>query len=155
MQNKFEAIFTGLNNFIQERNQEAPELGVPLLPKQSIKIIGQMVLVLADLPFPVERTLGLDVISPLNPFVQKQVSDLLIKEGMHLEADGHLVWMPINTSYKKIFDSLLVEVLVADVESVLASKYKFKRPKDQKLIQTFFNYFPEKVALIKKKVEWN
>ena len=155
MQNKFEAIFTELNNFIQEKNQEAPGLGVPLLPKQSIKIIGQTVLVLADLPFPVEMTLGLDVISPLNPFVQKQVSDLLIKEGMYLEADGHLVWMPRNTSYEKIFDSLLVEVLVADVESVLASKYKFKRPKDQKLIQTFFNYFPEKIELIKKKVEWN
>ncbi|HBF12204.1 MAG TPA: hypothetical protein DDW49_02245 [Deltaproteobacteria bacterium] len=144
IQENFKNIFGQLNEFIDAFNEEAHGMGSPSIPKQTVQIVGQTALLLADLPFPVTATMDLDVVSPLNYIVQKRLSELLLNEGMRLENDGHLIWMPQETLYQKILDFPSVEVFIALPEAVMASKLKFHRLKDQKLIQTYLKFFPEK-----------
>lgn len=149
----FKALFSELNDFIFQINKEARKMGsIPLL-QQTIKIVGQTALLLSDLPFTITATMDLDVVSKLDYKVQKKLNELLLVHGMQLETDGHLIWMPKDTSYKKVFEFTNLTVFIADAESVIASKFRFKRSKDQKLIQNYFDYFPDCKQTIKIKAD--
>ena len=136
-------VFKNLNSFIEEENRIAKEEGSMPISPQVIQIVGQTALILAELPFPVTATMDLDVISRLNHAVSKKLSELLLEKGLRLETDGHLIWMPKTTEYATIAEFSYVKVCVAKTEFVVASKFKFKRLKDEKLIKTYLEYFPE------------
>lgn len=139
----FREIFEELNEFLMAENKEADQMGGPFVKKQTVKIVGQAALLLADLPFPVEGTSDLDVVSSIDHVAQKKLIELLLKKGMSLDTDSHLIWMPKDTRFKKIFDFPKVEVFVAEPEDVLLSKYKFNRPQDRDLFKDYLKFFPE------------
>ncbi len=147
----FEVLFNELNDFILQSNKDAQALGAFPLPHQKIQIVGQTALLLKELPFSITATMDLDLNLPVDHKVQKKLDDLLMAHGMQLESDGHLIWMPPDTTYEKILDYPTLSVFIADPDSVIASKFKFKRIKDQKLIQTYLEYFPDRKEIIKTK----
>jgi hypothetical protein len=131
-----------LNNFIENYNRRSVEDGGIRIGKQTIKIAGQTALFLADLPFPITATVDVDIVVNLPHAVQVKLSELLGNSGMTLDPDGRLIWMPENTRYHLFFDAPWVQVLFADPEDVMLSKYKFNRADDRKVIQTYLQYYP-------------
>ncbi|MBX7149242.1 hypothetical protein K1X76_09145 [bacterium] len=148
--NEFLDVFTELNSFIETCNAQARSEGLALIPTQTIRIVGQTALLLTPLPFSVASSMDLDVISTLDYTVSKKLEALLVEKGLQLEKDGHLIWMPSQTEYDTLFKLPYVEVEKAKPEFVVASKFKFKRPKDQKLIKDYLESFPDKKDVIKK-----
>lgn len=53
-------VFKDLNSFIEDENQVAREEGALPIPPQTIQIVGQTALILAELPFAVTATMDLD-----------------------------------------------------------------------------------------------
>jgi len=147
---RLQNVFSRLNHFIETHNKNSREEGSLPLKKQTFKIVGQMALLLSNLPFEITSTMDLDTVSSTNHFVQKELESLLTEIGIHLETDSHLIWMPKGTQYSQLFDFDWVGVLVADPKSVILSKYKFNRPKDRKLIHLYHHYFPEMDKEFKK-----
>ncbi len=145
------SVFHQLNELMEERNQELRKMGSLLLKKQTLKIVGQMALLLNSLPFSPTSTMDLDTVSKLDFWVQQVLENLLLEQGMHLESDPHLIWMPRNTQYDKILNLSLVEVWVASPEDVIASKYRFKRKKDEQLIAKYLQAFPQQKEKIIKR----
>ncbi|MCC7345325.1 MAG: hypothetical protein IT573_10340 [Deltaproteobacteria bacterium] len=135
-------VFQELNDYIGEHNARRFEEGGLRIEKQVLKIAGQTALFLADLPFPITATTDLDIVVTLPYAVQVKLRELLKKFGIVLDPDGRLVWMPPDTVYHPYFDSTWVQALYADPEAVMLSKYKFNRPDDRKLLQTYAQYFP-------------
>lgn len=147
------AIFQQLHVLMEVHNQELKEQGSPLLKKQSIKIVGQIVLLLRPLPFSPTSTMDLDTVSTFDFWVQKTLESLLLEQGLHLESDGHLIWMPQSTYYEKILDLPLLELCLASAEDVIASKFRFKRKKDEQIIAQYLEAFPQQKESILKKVK--
>ena len=148
--NELIGVFREVDLFIESQNGIATEQGSLIIPKQVVQIAGQTALILAELPFPVTASMDLDVVSTLNYSVSKKLSELLIEKGLRLETDGHLIWMPKETQYTTIADFSNVEVQMAKSEFIVASKFKFKRPKDEKLIKAYLEHFPDSKEEIKK-----
>jgi len=142
LNNLLSKVFSELNDFIADYNAGIAKEGGVRFEKQILKIVGQTALFLAKLPFSITATNDLDLITAPPYAIQNKLQDLLKKTGIGLDPDGRLIWMPENTVYHMFFDSRWVQACYADPESVLLSKYKFKRPDDQKLIQTYLQYFP-------------
>jgi hypothetical protein len=133
-----------------ERIQEENRLeGLPGIKPANLKIVGQAALLLSDLPFPLAATMDLDVLMKGEFVVEQELKKLLEAQGIRLESDAHLIWMPSETRYHPWFKRENLSVEVAEAIAVIASKAKFKRPKDKKLIQTYLQCFPEN----KKKLE--
>lgn len=147
------SVFRQLNELMESYNQELKNVGSLLLKKQSIKIVGQIALLLYPLPFSPTSTMDLDTVSELNFWVQKTLENLLLEKGLHLESDRHLIWMPKSTRYEKILDLSLLELWVASPEDVIASKYRFKRKKDEQLIAQYLEVFPQQKENILKKAK--
>lgn len=150
LREKLRDVFQRLNEFIEKYNEESTEEGGISIPPQEIRIVGQVALLLADLPFPVLATTDLDNLTTLPFNVQKELNKLLFDFEMHLVPDGPKVWMPPDTPYLPLFDFKKVKVLYADPESVILSKAKFNRVKDRPLIEKFLRYFPNVKEKIKK-----
>lgn len=142
-------VFEELNGYIEKRRDEMELSGGMGLGIQTIKIVGQTALFFGELPFSVTASMDLDVISKIDHGVAKKLDSLLTENGLRLESDGHLIWMPPDTRYTLVFDLPYVKVFVADVDSVMCAKYKFNRLKDKKLIEFYLNYFPEKKETLK------
>ena len=132
-------IFKNLDEFIEGyRRQEG---GVPI-ERQSFRIVGQIALILADLPFPITATSDLDITTTSPYEVQVKLRELLKPLGIILDPDGRLIWMPPKTRYHPFYNGRWVEALYADPEDVILSKYKFGRADDEKLIRTYLEYYP-------------
>ena len=142
--------FEELNEHISAHNRRSNQEGGLSIEKQSLKIVGQAALFLAELPFPITSTTDLDVLVTPPYSVQVKLRELLAKRGLVLDPDGRLIWMPKGTLYHRFFDSPWVEGLYADPESVLLSKYKFNRPDDRKLIQEYQQYYPGFAKAVEK-----
>lgn len=142
-------VFQELNDYIADYNARCFEEGALRIEKQTLKIVGQTALFLADLPFPITATTDLDIVVTMPYGVQKKLRELLQKIGIVLDPDGRLVWMPENTVYHPYFESQWVEARYADPEAVMLSKYKFNRADDRKLLETYAQYYPgfEKAVL--------
>lgn len=154
MENNFismlQEVFQELNGFIADYNSKVYSEGGQRIPKQAVKIVGQGALLCADLPFPITATMDLDTVTELPDIVARKLDMLLSKEGLRLESDSHLIWMPDTTKYTLLFDFDCVQIFIADPQSVILSKYKFNRFKDWKLIESYRHYFPEVDLTIKK-----
>lgn len=148
---EFLEVFQKLDGLMQEQNRELKRAGSPVLKKVMIQVVGQMALLLRPLPFSPTSTMDLDVVSKLDFWVQKTLEGLLLEKGLHLERDGHLIWMPPDTQYEKILDLPLLELWIASAEDVIASKYRFHRKKDERLLRQYLEAFPQQREIILKK----
>lgn len=144
LKSSIHSVFKSLNDYIVDTNQQRSAEGTILIPPQKIQIVGQMALLMADLPFPITSTTDLDMIQLPQYEVKAKLEDLLIELGLHVESDSHLIWMPQETEYLQLFEfsNLLIEV--AKPEFVIASKAKFMREKDKKLLETYHKFFNKK-----------
>ena len=144
-------VFQKLDDFITQYNTECSEGGGARIPRQEIRIVGQIALLMADLPFPVFATTDLDSITLIPHNVQKALNEFLFEYEMHIDPDGPKVWMPPDTQYLPLFDFLRVVVYYADPESVILSKARFNRAKDKPLIENFLRHYPhlkEKIMIL-------
>lgn len=139
---KFRAIFEELDRRVVKENKERKQSGALLISPVKIKVLGQTALLLSNLPFPIAGTMDLDARFDGDYLARKILSELLIPEGIYLESDDHLIWMPKDTKFHKWYEGDRVEVSIAETEAVIASKAKFKREKDKELIRNYLQYFP-------------
>ena len=139
---KFRAIFATLDKRLMQENKSRKKSGAILIGPVKIKILGQTALLLADLPFPIAGTMDLDAQMDGDYQARKILSEILLPEGLYLESDDHLIWMPEETKYHKWYEGNCVTVFMAEAEAVIASKTKYKRQKDKELIRTYLQHFP-------------
>lgn len=146
------------DTWLQQIVDEAHAHGeVHAIPALQLKIVGQMALLLADLPFPITSTMDIDILHNLPHFASKKLGELFLDSGLVLESDHHLIWMPEQTVYHPLFDGHYIHAVIADPLHVIASKCKFKRNKDKSLIQSYFKNFPEtakKIEAMKIDITW-
>lgn len=116
---------------------------IQTVPPLQLKIVGQIALLIADLPFPVTSTMDIDILHNLPHFALKKLGELFLDCGLVLESDHHLIWMPEKTIYRSLFDGHYIHTSVADPLFVIASKCKFQRTRDKALIKSYFQHFPE------------
>ncbi len=135
-------LFARLNDFIIDYNARAREEGSLTVSPQQIHIVGQTALFLNELPFQVSATADLDLMDRLDFRVSQELTHLLLKEGIRLETDSHLIWMPEGTQYLILCSHSHLDVFFAHHRDVISSKCKFKRTKDEALIKTYKNFFP-------------
>jgi hypothetical protein len=103
-----------------------------------LRIVGQVALILSDLPFPVASTNDIDILHQL-PYPEfSTLRTRCLDIGLVLETDQHLIWMPENTVYQPLFQGIHVRASVAEPLYVLASKCKFQRQRDKDVLQKFF-----------------
>lgn len=140
---KFKVIFEGLDHRIIQENDERKQSGALLILPVKIRILGQTALLLSNLPFPIAGTMDLDACVDGDYLARKILSELLLPEGLYLESDDPLIWMPKDTKFYPFYEGGRVDVFIAEAVAVIASKAKFKREKDKKLIRNYLQYFPE------------
>jgi len=150
-------LFQRLDEKIDQIEEENRREGLPRIKPANLKIVGQTALLLAELPFPLAATMDLDVLINGEFRVGQELAKLLETHGIRLESDSHLIWMPPETRYHPWFKGKNLSVEIAEAIAVIASKAKFKRLKDKKLIQTFLQCFPESKKRLqewKVKTDW-
>lgn len=138
------STFGALDEWIEGQIAEAHREGY-IAPKTPVRlrIVGQLALLLSALDLPVAGTTDLDAIGTLEYPVQQQLQCLLRPLGLQLEPDQHLIWMPPDTIYRKWYDGLHVHVRVAAPRYVIASKCRFHRERDRRLVLEFFSRYPD------------
>lgn len=137
------------DTWLQQLVDEAHAHGdVHAIPALQLKIVGQMALLISSLPFPITSTMDIDILHNLPHFAAQKLGELFLDNGLVLESDQHLIWMPEQTIYHPLFDGAYIHASVADPFYVMASKCKFKRIKDKALIQSYFQNFPEAIKKI-------
>lgn len=116
-----------------------------LLPRFPIelRLVGQLALILAELPFPVAGTTDVDVLGLEVHWISTQLQALLLELGLILEPDHHLIWMPPETHYDAWFQGEYLHVALARPIYIIASKCKFQRTKDRFLIRDYFARYPQ------------
>lgn len=138
------AVFEKLNEAITSYNKECFEQGSLALQKQELKIVGQVALLLNDLPFPLAATTDLDLVKNPDYSLAKKLEELLLEIGLSLEKDSSLIWMPENTTYHTLCEFSYLKVFYADHTDVMKSKKKFHREKDKRLIEMYERIFDNK-----------
>lgn len=114
------------------------------------KIVGQVALLLADLPFDIAATTDIDILFEPPHAFSKTMETICLDYGLTLESDHRLIWMPEETVYHTLYQGTWVIARFAEAKHVIASKCRFKRDKDKKLIQNYFQCFPESKNEIEK-----
>jgi hypothetical protein len=149
MKNTIIKILQKEEAWLQQMVDEAHAHGdIQVIPPIQLKIVGQMALLIANLPFPIAATMDIDILHNLPHFAAKKLGELFLDNGLVLESDQHLIWMPEQTIYHPLFDGSYVHASVADPLYVIASKCKFKRAKDKAAIQSYCQCFPEALQKI-------
>ncbi len=136
-------IFEQANNFINDYNKKAMQEGFLPLSKQAVRIAGQVAMLLSDLPFSVASTTDIDCVQQPQYEVFTKLDELFLDQGLHLEKDSKLIWMPPDTVYHVLCDLPYMHVEYADHRDVMRSKERFNREKDKKLIETYRVFFPD------------
>ncbi len=142
LKDKFHDIFNRLDERLFEENKERRQSGALLISPVKITILGQTALLLADLPFPVAGTMDLDARINGDYLARKMLSEILLPEGLYLESDDHLIWIPKEANYEEWHRGNLLTVFVAEAVAIIASKAKFKRAKDKEMVRMYLQYFP-------------
>lgn len=144
MKNQIIQILQKGDDWLLQHVEEARARGeIQTVPPLQLKIVGQIALLIADLPFPITSTMDIDILHNLPYFALKKLGELFLDKGLILESDQHLIWMPEKTAYHPLFDGNYIHAVVADPLYVIASKCKFQRGRDKALIKSYFQHFPE------------
>lgn len=144
IQDQFLHVSEQVDTFIGDYNKERDKDGGLSLQKQTLKIVGQFALLLADLPFTIAATSDLDFVGDISHAVREKLSELLIELNIYLETDNKLIWMPEDTLYNICYQGQWLDVLIANPRDVLRAKCKFNRAKDKQTIAALENYFDAK-----------
>lgn len=151
MKSFLKKLFEQFESALEKEEKELKKAGgLAPIPKVSCKIVGQMALLVADLPFDVASTIDIDILFEPPYAKTKTLEQLCLQYGLTLESDHRLIWMPKQTEFHPLFQGRLVKAVYADPLYVIASKCKFKREKDKKLIQNYFSHFLEAEEKITK-----
>ena len=135
----FESVDDQIGHQVDEVRHQG---GLVPSQKEIFRIVGQTALLVASLPFDVTGTIDLDLTHTAPYAVTQLISKKCLDIGLVLETDQHLIWMPDDTIYHAFFTGTHISVVVAAPLYVIASKCKFKRLKDKRLIETYFQHFP-------------
>lgn len=138
-------IFSELDNWIQKENRQRFEQGSPTLDSCDIRILGQTALLEAQLDLTLALTQDVDVFANYNSEIKVQFEVLLKKQGKILDPDSHLIWMPKETQYQKIFSGVAVTGYLAQPEYVLISKGIKAPQKNTNLIVEYLAKKPSKL----------
>lgn len=132
-----------------QRQRDSDAGGVQTFTHIDLKIVGQVALLLSDLPFPITSTTDIDILHRLPYDTTKALEKTLLDIGLILETDHRLIWMPAETTYHSLFQGAHITASYADPFFVIASKCKFQRKKDRALIATYCNHYPDTEAKLK------
>lgn len=143
-QNQLLNLFGKLDDAIVAYNRDCLNQAGRPIAKQTIKLVGQIALLISDLPFEILATRDVDYIGQIDHVVREKLNQLLQEMKLHLETDTQLIWMPANTVYLPFYEGIYLSVLVAHARDVLRAKEKFNRPKDASTIKALKNYFKKK-----------
>jgi len=132
-------LFEKWDQELWKKLQEDRQLG-ELSPKRNfeLKIVGQIALLLADLPMEVAATRDIDILHHIPYSQMKGLEKMFLDVGLVLERDQGLIWMPDDTVYHPLFSGKLAQVYYADALDVMTSKAKYKRSKDKILLRKYF-----------------
>lgn len=100
----------------------------------SIRLLGQMALLEADLPLTLVATHDFDVYADFDWAVRKEFEALLAKRGRVLDPLGDEVWMPAETQYDLVFEGRWIRGFVAQPDFVFLSKAMKAPEKNRALI---------------------
>lgn len=143
-QERFSHLFQKLDDDIVAHNRECVHQNELTIGKQTLKIVGQIALLVANLPFEIVATADVDYLGRIDHVVYQKLKALLQEMNLHLESDSHLIWMPDDTTYLPFYQGIYITALVAHPRDVLRAKEKFNRPKDATIIRALKNYFGNK-----------
>lgn len=144
-------IFQTFDQHLQQQaDDERRDGGTTFLRKRDYRIVGQVALLLADLPFDIAATTDIDVLHQASYPELKILAELCLNAGLILETDQHLIWMPAKTVFRPFFDGVYVNASFADPFYVAASKCKFQRDRDRPFLMTYFQKFPDAEKKIHK-----
>ncbi len=154
MKEILEKIFKQLDKEIIKRESEAREQGFNFRAETQIKLLGQMsLLVNESITTLIELNATRDVDSYIQSeyWVEKKFESLLKKEGLLLDKDRNLIWMPEETIFKTFFTGKYLTVLIPEPIYCLASKaIKAKEKNKQLIIFALLEYGDKLENLIKK-----
>ena len=151
MKELLERLFEQFDTALQKEAEEARQAGaLPTVEKINCKIVGQIALFLADLPFDIASTMDVDILFTPPHATTKTLKELFLHHGLALETDHRLIWMPKETKFHPLFDGIYVKASFADSLYIIASKCKFQREKDRKLIEQYFAHFSKAKDKIKE-----
>lgn len=144
-------LFAHFDQRLAEEAQKYRDEGLlPTVEKMTCRVVGQVALLIANLPFDVSATTDIDVIFTPRHVQTSFLEQIALKYGFVLETDHHLIEMPKQTKYHLLYSGAHVSAYYADAFYVMASKCQFKRDKDKRLIQQYLDHFPASDDKIKK-----
>jgi len=143
--------FQRLDDLLAAENRDRRAAGGSLLDRVKIRILGQTALLLANLPFPLAGTMDLDATVQGGSWPQKRLGEILLTQGLRLDTDSHLIWIPKNSQFRLWFEGIRVKALLIEPDAVVASKARARRPKDKALVRTYLESYPTAAARLK---EW-
>ena len=154
MKLRLKKIFKELDLKICERDEEAQREGFLFNPNFEIKILGQMSLIAnVDVAskFDLIGTMDVDAYTKGTRWIEKEFDNLLKNEGLRLDSDSSLIWMPEESTYTEFIEGKYLKVFLVDPIYCLASKAIKAKEKNKVLImEALVEYGEELEDLIKK-----
>lgn len=143
MQDTLLQLFARFDEKLTERVAEV-EAGGGVVVGYPLKyhLVGQVALLLADLPFDITATVDIDIMHTYRSPESQWLASLCLDVGLMLESDHALIWMPPETEYVALFAGRYLHVEVAKPMYVIASKCRFQRERDRELIQAYLQQYP-------------
>jgi len=133
-----EKIFTELNQAVEFENRRRLKEGTLIIPKSEVIIFGQMSLMLNEFIEPILtliQTGDMDAKLRMDFFTKRKLMDLLEANGLVLDEDSHLIWIPEDAREIELFNFKNIQVHLIDAESTLVSKAIHAPQKNKQLIR--------------------
>ena len=133
-----EKIFTELNQAVEFENHRRLKEGTLIIPKSEVIIFGQMSLMLNEFIEPILtliQTGDMDAKLRMDFFTKRKLMDLLEANGLVLDEDSHLIWIPEDAREIELFNFKNIQVHLIDAESTLVSKAIHAPQKNKQLIR--------------------
>ncbi len=158
MKEILEKILTQLDNWIEEENERRKAEEDYLLSKVIIQILGQFSLIMhPDVKLTLFGTGDLDAhiksasIAGGVHEIKKKLTQLLENQGLELETDDHLIWLPTEATFTEVMNTSHIKCEVVDPIYALCSKAIKAKEKNKILIRdALTEYGDELKGLIKK-----
>ena len=133
-----EKIFTELNQAVEFENHRRLKEGTLIIPKSEVIIFGQMSLMLNEFIEPILtliQTGDMGAKLRMDFFTKRKLMDLLEANGLVLDEDSHLIWIPEDAREIELFNFKNIQVHLIDAESTLVSKAIHAPQKNKQLIR--------------------
>jgi hypothetical protein len=115
-------VFQKLDQWIKEEDKTRREEGRMGLQKANIRIVGQMALLEAKVDLELVATMDVDAFLEAEHAITKKFEKLLADEGLILDSDSKLIWMPEETVYENFWSGKMLKVELAQTEYIMISK---------------------------------